>query len=154
MQRERIELINAGEALLLKTRAVARRVGERVRAVANRRGAVLVVENDPATRDVLGTLLRQEGYSVQEARDGGEAVAMLHAGPKPDCILLDLMMRRTGGRQFRAEQLREPSLRHIPVIVLSGEPGAPQEAAELGAVACLSKPLDFDAVLGALWKHC
>jgi CheY-like chemotaxis protein len=156
MQRhwEPIAFVNAGEVWLLKARAVARRVGERFRAAVGRRGAVLVVENDPGTRDVLGTLLRQEGYSVQEARDGREALDLLRAGPRPDCIILDLLMRRMGGRQFRAEQLRDPSLRHIPVLVLSGEPGAPREAAEMGAAACLGKPLDFDAVLGALWKQC
>jgi putative two-component system response regulator len=91
---------------------------------------------------------------VREARDGREALDLLRAGPRPDCILLDLLMRGMGGRQFRAEQLCDPGLRHIPVLVLSGEPGAPREAAEMGAVACLGKPLDFDAVLGALWRHC
>jgi CheY-like chemotaxis protein len=154
MQREPIAFVNASEELLLKARAVARRIGERVRAAADRRGAVLVVENDPGTRDVLGTLLRQEGYSAREARDGREALASLRAGPKPDCILLDLLMRGMGGRQFRAEQLRDPNLRRIPVLVLSGEPGAAREAAEMGAVACLGKPLDFDALLAALWRHC
>ena len=68
--------------------------------------------------------------------------------------LLDLLLPHVSGRQFRAEQLRDPDLRAIPVILLSGEPGAAREAVELGAAACLGKPLELDALLQALWRHC
>jgi chemotaxis family two-component system sensor histidine kinase/response regulator PixL len=154
VSRERIAFINAGEELLLKVRAVARRALERARHVTGRPKVVLVVENDSATRQVIGTLLRQEGHVVEEARDGREALDRLRAGLRPDGIVLDLLLPRVGGRQFRAEQLCDPALRTIPVLVLSGEPGAPREAAEMGAAACLGKPVDFDALLAALWRHC
>ncbi|HZY83813.1 MAG TPA: response regulator [Gemmataceae bacterium] len=154
MSQERIAFVNASEELLLKARAVARRVTTRARHVTGRPKVVLVVENDRATRQVLATLLRQEGHTVEEARDGREALERLRAGPRPDGIILDLLLPDVGGRRFRAEQLRDRDLRAIPVIVLSGEPGAPREAAEMGAVACLGKPIDFDALLGALWRRC
>ncbi len=154
MNRERIAFVNAGEELLLKVRAVARRTLERARHVTERAKVVLVVENDPATRQVIATLLRQEGHVVEEARDGREALGRLRAGLRPDGIVLDLLLPYVNGRQFRDEQLRDHSLRNVPLIVLSGEPAAPREAAEMGAVACLGKPVDFDALLAALWRHC
>ncbi len=153
MSQERIAFVNASEELLLKVRAVARRTVERARQVTSRPKVILVLENDPGTRQVIATLLRQEGHVVEEARDGPEALERLRAGLRPDGIVLDLLLRRQSGRQFRAEQLRDRALRHIPVIVVSGEPGAPREAVEMGAAACLGKPLDFDALLAALWRH-
>jgi chemosensory pili system protein ChpA (sensor histidine kinase/response regulator) len=153
MSQERIAFVNASEELLLKVRAVARRTVERARHVTGRPKVVLVVENDPATRQVITTLLRQEGHVVEEAHDGREALERLRAGLRPDGILLDLLLRHQSGREFRAEQMRDRALRHIPVIVLSGEPGAPREAAEIGAAACLGKPVNFDALLAALWRH-
>jgi CheY-like chemotaxis protein len=154
MSQERIALVNAGEELLLKARAVARRVMARARQVTGRPKVVLVVENDRATRQVIATLLRQEGHAVEEAPDGREALERLRAGLRPDGIVLDLLLPQVSGHRFRAEQLGDPALRAIPVIVLSGEPGAAREAAEMGAAVCLGKPLDFDALLEALWRHC
>ena len=154
MNRERIAFVNAGEELLLKVRAVARRTLERARHVTGRPKVVLVVENDPGTRQVIATLLRQEGHVVEEARNGREALERLRAGLRPDGIVLDLLLPNVNGRRFRDEQMLDRALRNIPLIVLSGEPGAPREAAEMGAVACLGKPVEFDALLAALWRHC
>jgi CheY-like chemotaxis protein len=115
---------------------------------------VLVVEDDAATREIVGTLLRQEGYAVAEAADGREALALLHDGPRPAGIVLDLMMPRMDGRAFRAEQRRDRDLAGIPVVVCSAAPDASREAQELGASACVPKPVHSDALLQALWRHC
>jgi len=58
------------------------------------------------------------------------------------------------GRAFRAEQRRDHDLAGIPVVVCSGEPDADQEAKDLGASACVQKPIDFAALLRALWRVC
>ena len=113
-----------------------------------------MVEDDAATREVLGTLLRQEGHAVGEAADGREALALLHGGPRPAGIVLDLTMPRMDGRAFRAEQRRDRDLAGIPVVVCSAAPDAGREAQELGAAACVPKPLDCAALLQALWRHC
>jgi CheY-like chemotaxis protein len=115
---------------------------------------VLVVEDDPATRDILGTLLRQEGYAVEAAADGREALARLRGGPRPAGIVLDLTMPRMDSRAFRAEQRRDRDLAGIPVVVCSAEPDAGREAEELGAAACVQKPIDFAALLQALGRLC
>jgi CheY-like chemotaxis protein len=152
------DLINAGEELLLKARGAARRSRQRVLDLTGGGEGppklVLVVEDDPATREVLGTLLRREGYAVAEAADGQEALALLHGGPRPAGIVLDLTMPRMDGRAFRAEQCRDRDLAGIPVVVCSGEPDADQEAKELGASAWVQKPIDSAALLQALWRHC
>jgi CheY-like chemotaxis protein len=157
MSRE-VDFINVGEELLLKARAAARRIRRRALEVTGGGEGppkvVLVVEDDAATREVLGTLLRQEGYAVEEAADGREALARLRGGPRPAGIVLDLMMPRMDGRAFRAEQRRDRDLAGIPVVVCSSDPDAGREAEELGASACVQKPIDFPTLLQALWRHC
>jgi CheY-like chemotaxis protein len=152
------DLINTGEELLLKARRAARRSRERTLDVTGGGEGppklVLVVEDDPATREMLGTVLRQQGYAVEEAADGREALARLRGGPRPAGIVLDLMMPRMDGRAFRAEQQRDRDLAGIPVVVCSGAPDAGQEAEELGASACVQKPIHCAELFRALWRHC
>jgi CheY-like chemotaxis protein len=153
-----LDLINAGEELLLKARAAARRSRERtLELTGSWEGPpklVLVVEDDPATREMLGTVLRQQGYAVEAAADGREALARLRGGLRPAGIVLDLVMPRMDGRAFRAEQRRDRDLAGIPVVVCSGELDADQEAEDLGAAACVQKPILFAELLRALWRHC
>jgi CheY-like chemotaxis protein len=153
-----VDLINAGEELLLKARAAARRSRQRALDVTGSGEGppklVLVVEDDPATREIVGALLRQKGYAVQEAADGHEALARLRGGPRPAGIVLDLMMPRMDGRAFRAEQRRGRDLAGIPVVVCSAEPDADQETRDMGGAACVQKPIDFAALLQALGRHC
>lgn len=111
---------------------------------------VLVVEDDPLTREVLQYLLETEGYAVTTACDGAEALARLQEGPRPDCVLLDLGMPRFDGRQFLATRSISPALASIPVVVVSGQPRAAEDAALLGASDYLSKPASIEALLSAV----
>jgi CheY-like chemotaxis protein len=114
---------------------------------------VLVVDDNPVCRDVLGILLRGAGYAVQEAADGRQALERLRAGPLPGLILLDLDMPVTDGFAFRAAQLRDSALADIPVVILTGGYG-PGDAARLGAVGVLLKPADLDEVLHQVRCFC
>jgi CheY-like chemotaxis protein len=153
-----VDFINVSEELLLKARGAARRIRQRTLEVTGSGGGtpkvVLVVEDDRATREVLGIFLRQQGYAVEEAADGREALALLHGGPRPAGIVLDLVMPRMDGYAFRAEQRRDRDLAGIPVVVCSGAPDADREAEELGAAACVQKPIQFAELLRVLWRHC
>ena len=71
-----------------------------------------------ALADGLGA----QGYAVDLATDGADALARLAQGPSPDAIVLDLGMPRMNGWQFRDLQKRLPALARIPVVVLTGEP--------------------------------
>jgi CheY-like chemotaxis protein len=108
---------------------------------------VLVVEDDFDLCDALVPILEYEGHRVVSAANGREALDRLQTMPRPSVILLDLMMPVMDGEQFRAEQLRDPSLASIPVVVLSAHAQAEERAARIGAVACLRKPLDIDVLL-------
>lgn len=104
---------------------------------------ILVVEDDGALRATLADTLRAEGFEVREAADGRAALDALESGLRPDLIVLDLMMPVMNGWEFRAAQLRDPDLSHIPVLVLV-EAGAEEEAVErlavIGALRCPCKP--------------
>src|SRR5947199_10624317 len=100
---------------------------------------VLIIEDDPELRDALRELLSGEGYHVTTAADGREGLARMGAPPRPGVVLLDLMLPRMDGFEFRVRQLEDPELASIPVIVLSCGGGVPQMAARLVWLARLAK---------------
>src|SRR5262245_13335746 len=82
---------------------------------------VLIVDDDHDIREALSQVLGDEGWVVATAADGREALDYLdaHRDALPEVILLDLMMPVMSGGEFRAEQLKDPSLAPIPVVVIS-----------------------------------
>src|SRR5262245_62556418 len=114
----------------------------------DRSETVLLVEDDFDLRDALVPILEYEGHHVVSAANGKEALDRLHAMPAaPSLILLDLMMPVMGGEEFRAEQLRDPRLASIPVVVVSARTQAAEKAARMGALACLQKPFAVEDLL-------
>ena len=84
----------------------------------NRQSSVLVVEDDPAQREVARSILAAQGWLVQEAANGRLALEAL-AGRRPDVVLLDLMMPEMDGFEFLAELRRHVDWRDIPVLVVT-----------------------------------
>jgi DNA-binding response OmpR family regulator len=122
-------------------------------------GRVLIVEDDPDTREMLATLLETEGFQPLAAEDGLEALHLLrtvrHGSPDVPClVLLDLKMPRLSGNEFRRAQLGDPVVSGVPIAVMSGASDAQEKAAMLGAVATLTKPIDFDALLAVVRQYC
>ncbi len=101
------------------------------------RGVVLVVDDDEMVRASVAEFLEDQGYRVVVANDGVEALKTLTESPKPDLILLDLKMPNLDGWGFREEQLRNPNLAAVPVIVVT----AVSKASLDGVTAVLCKPL-------------
>lgn len=108
---------------------------------------VLVVDDDEATREAVSLVLRAEGLSVTAAANGADALERLRGGLRPDLILLDLMMPVLDGWMFREEQLRDPQLAKIPVVVCSAAHDLQRRASGMGAAALLSKPIDFQGLV-------
>ncbi len=82
--------------------------------------AILVVDDDEGLRSILRDILIEEGYSVRDAPDGLVGLSVLRAQPEWfGLVLLDLMMPRTTGWEFRNEQRQDPAIADIPVVVLS-----------------------------------
>lgn|SRR5262249_58397265 len=117
-------------------------------------GGILIVEDDPDVRGALATVLESVGYRIVEAEHGLEALQRLRTSMVFCLILLDLYMPTMNGWAFREEQMKDPSLAAIPVIVITADVTAARKAADLGAVASLTKPVDFDELLGLVARHC
>jgi signal transduction histidine kinase/DNA-binding response OmpR family regulator len=81
-------------------------------------GAILVVDDDPAIRDVLGQMLSDDGWHVSTAEDGDAALAAL-ARERPAAMVLDLMMPRVDGFEVLHTVREQPDLRDLPIIVLT-----------------------------------
>jgi CheY-like chemotaxis protein len=111
---------------------------------------VLVVDDDYAVLDAIKDVLEDEGYEVTLAANGLEALKELRRGAPPCLILLDLMMPVMNGWEFRAEQLKDPTLSKIPVVVFSGHGKLEQNAVSIGAVANLRKPIGLHELLSVL----
>jgi CheY-like chemotaxis protein len=120
------------------------------------RSSVFVVEDDPAISKSVVTALREEGYLVNCARDGLEALEAIRSqvDAPPGVILLDLMMPTMDGREFRLEQLRDPSISNIPVVLFTGEPSALRDAAAMQVNAILSKPATLQQILFVVERFC
>src|SRR4051794_29635034 len=122
-------------------------------------GNVLIVEDDPDTREMLALMLATEGFHAVGAEDGLEALHLLrtvrHRAPEVPClVLLDLKMPRLGGGEFRRAQLGDPTVANVPVAVMSGAVDAEQRAKALGAVAMVTKPIDMDILLQVVKRYC
>ncbi|MGI8774484.1 MAG: response regulator [Actinomycetota bacterium] len=99
---------------------------------------VLVVDDEPIVREVLGRYLVKDGFEVELAEDGERAVASF-VSTQPDIVLLDLMLPKLDGFQV-FERIR--SVSDIPVIMLTAKTSEHDRIAglELGADDYVSKP--------------
>lgn len=115
---------------------------------------ILVVDDDPEMRDGLRAVLHREGFAVETAANGREALDQLEAGLRPCVIVMDLMMPVMNGVEFRRQQLRDAELACIPVITYSGITEAcvlrREPIADVGA----PPPKDVDGILALVRQHC
>ena len=114
---------------------------------------ILLIDDDPLTRESISMILAAAGYCVAVANNGADALQRLHGHWRPDLILLDLAMPVLDGRHFRLQQQQDPALASIPVLIFSGTGEAEQEAAALGAAGCLHKPVEAGMLLETI-RHC
>src|SRR5690554_1469937 len=123
---------------------------------APHRHGVLLVEDDVDTRDATTALIEHEGYDVTAVSNGREALDLLRGGFRPCVILLDLAMPEMDGFAFRRAQLAaDPELASIPVFVLSaGSYTKEAEARRMGMETYFRKPMEVDAFVKALGRHC
>jgi CheY-like chemotaxis protein len=111
---------------------------------------ILVVEDDDDAREAMVALLRMKGYRAVPAGNGKEALDYLHRAPVPDLIILDLWMPVMDGWQFRAEQIKDPRLKKVPVIVVT----ALSDRDDLDANEVIIKPVDVNRLLTTVGHYC
>jgi CheY-like chemotaxis protein len=110
---------------------------------------VLIVDDDPDLLDVTSFVIENEGMTVETARNGEEALALLATGRLPALVLLDLMMPVMNGWEFLTAVANDPVLQALPVVVLT----AAEHTEIPGALAVLSKPMDLKELLRVVERY-
>jgi CheY-like chemotaxis protein len=115
-------------------------------AAADRLKRLLLVEDNPDTREALVRFFVLSGFDVVDACDGEEALLLLRGGLRPSVIVLDLAMPIMDGYAFREAQLADPALADIPVVVFSAMRPDPLPS----AVTFVRKAADPGVLLSAV----
>ena len=112
--------------------------------MADRDARVLVVDDDAAIREVVATVLEDDGYRVDTASNGAEALCKADEY-RPDAVILDVTMPIMGGWEFLANWRTRPTEHRAPVLIISSARDR-RTALDRGAQAYLSKPFDLDTL--------
>jgi two-component system chemotaxis response regulator CheY len=113
--------------------------------VTEARGRILVVDDDEAIRELIAIVLSDEGYGVQTARHGAEALDLIDLDP-PDLILLDMRMPVMDGWQFSRTYRQRSSLR-APIVAHTAGRDSLDAAAQIAAADYLAKPFELERLL-------
>jgi two-component system, cell cycle response regulator len=107
-------------------------------------GRILVVDDNQINRTVLKRSLQNEGYAVETAVDGLQALELLHLPPSFDVVLLDILMPQLDGYETLARIKEDDALNHIPVIMITAvdELESVVRCIEMGATDYLPKPFN------------
>jgi CheY-like chemotaxis protein len=117
------------------------------------RANILIVEDDPDILSSLAEAIREEGFEVDTAANGYQALARLET-TMPNLIFLDLMMPLMDGWKFlESAHQRFPEMR-APVVLLSAVHNLTEEARRLGVTAFLPKPFDLEDVARLAHEIC
>jgi two-component system OmpR family response regulator len=114
---------------------------------------VMVVDDDPAIRELFTLFLMKGGYATLEASGGPECIEQLKT-QKPDLILLDMMMEPMDGWETLLAIRNYPPSRTIPVIIITGKPPVPDEISQYGLLIedYIVKPIDFRQIVHSLHR--
>jgi DNA-binding response OmpR family regulator len=116
-----------------------------------RRQSVLIVDDEPAVRELLKLHLANAGYDVRLAEDAIIAERALREAP-PDLVLVDVGLPYRGGLEFVAGLSADDEFRRLPVIFITGHEGLANGAKALGA-GYLQKPFEVGALLDLVGRN-
>jgi CheY-like chemotaxis protein len=114
--------------------------------VASRRETILIVDDEPAICDTLRDILEDEGFDVEVACDGVDALEALgRMSVLPRVLILDLLMPRMDGNELLTNLRADPVLAGLPVVVSTSDPSrAPN------GVLIMKKPVDLELLLSTV----
>lgn len=115
---------------------------------------ILIIDDEPAIRDVLGEFLSMEGHGSLSAIDGADAMRQLEGGLRPCLILLDLLMPHMSGWQLAERLAASPELAGIPYLVTSAQSSHPRDEERLEARPRISKPFHLAAIMEMIDAGC
>ncbi|MBP1762335.1 MAG: response regulator receiver protein [Firmicutes bacterium] len=106
------------------------------------KGKILIVDDQKGVRRLLEELFKKEGWDVNVASDGQEAINKVEEG-LPDIILMDVKMPNMNG--LEASQIILQAHNHVPIIMMTayGEIEVVKKALEAGVRKCITKPFDI-----------
>lgn len=117
---------------------------------------ILVVEDEEPVRALVSDVLRDEGFAVEEADDGVQALAVLAREPDPRhklcAVLLDVMLPRLDGVSL-LQQLRASGT-EVPVVAMSASAEHLRAAVVAGAQGAVAKPFDIDHLVDVVRRSC
>jgi CheY-like chemotaxis protein len=124
-------------------------------AYSSSRKTVMIVDDSPTIRKILGLTLERAGYKVVAEPDGESAIERL-IQVVPDLILLDIAMPKIDGYEVCKRIKQDPRTKAVPVVMLSGK-GALFDKVKghmAGAIEYLTKPFETPAVLAVVANYC
>lgn len=117
-----------------------------------RKPIILVVDDDAPIITLMRSLLREFGYEARTATSGAAAIEAARA-EAPDLVLLDKNMPGMSGEDVIRALRGDVGLQEVPILLLTGDPVAPEEIAELGANGTVQKPFDLQDLLAQIRNH-
>lgn len=110
---------------------------------------ILYVDDSPTMQACLKMTLEMNGFEVQVAGDGAEALGKLKFGSKPDLIITDINMPNMGGLELIEKVRALPNFRFVPILTLTTESqaGKRDEARKLGATGWMEKPVSNENLM-------
>lgn len=114
------------------------------------RSTIMVVEDDDELNKAMTLLLRQNDFDVVSFHNGATALEELRCGLDVRAIVLDVTMPIMNGASFRGEQLADPALASIPLVLVTARTDLGPITAALQPHACLQKPVAADTLLRVL----
>jgi CheY-like chemotaxis protein len=110
---------------------------------------ILVVDDEPAIRDTLKDLFEDEGFAVDVAEDGAQALATLNERGPHNLVVFDLFMPNVDGHELYQTLRAEPRFANMPLIISTAHPSeAPP------GVLVMRKPVDVNVLLNAVKRLC
>lgn len=115
---------------------------------------IMIIDDEPENLNVLGDILRQDGWSVRAFPQGSLALKAAHAEP-PDLVLMDIRMPEMDGYEVCRRFKKDERLRTVPIIFLSAfsDPSDKVRAFEAGGVDYVTKPFAEIEVLARVQTH-
>ena len=110
---------------------------------------ILIADDDEGIRELLRELLDSEGYRVQEATNGAEAIASIAAN-RPHAVLMDLMMPVVSGVEATAMIKRDPRTASIPVLAMSAGRNIVALQNDIPADDFIAKPFELSTLITAI----
>lgn len=112
------------------------------------RPLILIADDNPTNRDILGTRLATQGYEIVAAGDGEEALELARR-LRPDLVLLDIIMPKLDGLEVCRRLKADPSLPFMPIIMVTARGDTKDVVAglDVGADEYLAKPVDQAALV-------